>query len=636
MITYKEDYVGVFGGKNFVPQYAMGAPTSIQTANQLAEATARLNAGVYGVDLAPINPEIFEQIPRQHFKEIDRLMKLTGAKASIHGPIVDLAGFSQNRQDEVIRKQTEKRLGYFIDMAHELDSDGNTPINFHINTEIPGEHKHALSEEDIKELKKQTEKLYHKEDKDKIKDFIKDKEFLDYMGIINRDTGEINVLKTEIKHYPEGDVLWHPEKRLNSLNKTQWDDDKLKVLEWQAAREKRERYLKEIESAAQPLILAKERGVINDNEERLLKQNLQNIEVVGSHITELDEHIISSLNEMYNKFNEFTPSELRDAFKEKKEFQDVIDNYSKILKEERELEIQRRIAMKEADIDMLKKIEKEEEMLDLKSETSKKNFLRLMSGLPPPEIWTPTNKVAKEKTSETIANAAFESYKKYKDNTPIIAIENFRQELTLGSATDLKNVIKEARDKFSDKLVNTGMSKEKAEKEAKKLIGVTWDVGHINFLRKFGYDEKKILEETKIIAEDVKQLHITDNFGFHDAHMPPGMGNAPIDKEIQVLREKGFKFDKGNVIIEAGAFAAQFKENPHLYALEYFNSPLYTVKAMPSWYGIWETEARSGEFYGPILPERHFRDLYGAGFSNLPPELGGQSASDRGRFAESS
>ena len=180
------------------------------------------------------------------------------------------------------------------------------------------------------------------------------------------------------------------------------------------------------------------------------------------------------------------------------------------------------------------------------------------------------------------------------------------------------------------------MNKDEADKIAEKLIGVTWDVGHINFLRKYGYDEEKVKEETRKIAPYIKQVHITDNFGFNDAHLPPGMGNAPIKEEMEIIakemRKKGLEFKKGSVIVEAGAFVAQFKESPHPYTLEYFESPLYTYKTQPYWKDIWETEGKYGLGYGQILPEQHFA-MYGAGFSNLPTDLGGPINQDRSRFA---
>ena len=43
------------------------------------------------------------------------------------------------------------------------------------------------------------------------------------------------------------------------------------------------------------------------------------------------------------------------------------------------------------------------------------------------------------------------------------------------------------------------ISRQKAEDTAEKLIGATWDVGHIAMLKKYGYTDEDILEETKKI-----------------------------------------------------------------------------------------------------------------------------------------
>src|SRR3989344_4034406 len=154
---FKSKYEGSMDSA-YVPNYALGAPTSPQTANQIAEATARLNAGVLGVDLALIDERLFETVPKQHFKEIDRLMKITGAKATIHGPIIDLAGFTQQGWQEEFRRESERKINYYLDMAHEVDSQGNTPLNFHINTAMIGEQKRKLSQEEYKRLSNEERK----------------------------------------------------------------------------------------------------------------------------------------------------------------------------------------------------------------------------------------------------------------------------------------------------------------------------------------------------------------------------------------------------------------------------------------------------------------------------------------------
>jgi sugar phosphate isomerase/epimerase len=71
----------------------------------------------------------------------------------------------------------------------------------------------------------------------------------------------------------------------------------------------------------------------------------------------------------------------------------------------------------------------------------------------------------------------------------------------------------------------------KAEKEAEKLIGITWDVGHINMIRRFGYSEKDVIKEAGKVAPMLKHVHLSDNFGLEHTELPMGMGNVPI-KEI--------------------------------------------------------------------------------------------------------
>ena len=252
-----------------------------------------------------------------------------------------------------------------------------------------------------------------------------------------------------------------------------------------------------------------------------------------------------------------------------------------------------------------------------------------MSELPAPEIFVSTDEFAKEKTAKTVSNAAFEAYKKFGDKTPTIAIENVMPDWTLGRAESLREAVIKTREEFAKKLVKEKhLSENEAKNAAEKLIGATWDVGHINMLRKFGYNEEDILEETKKIAKFVKHTHLTDNFGFNDSHLPLGMGNVPIKGILEELEKKGFK---GKAIIEAGAFVQHFKTSPHPYTLRYLSSPLYTEKAEPYWSQISEMYGAYNMGFGTMLPEKHF-EMYGSGFANLPQELGGQIPGDKSRF----
>ncbi len=661
---FKSKYEGVFDS-TYVPNYALGAPTSPQTANQIAEATSRLNAGVLGVDLALIDERLFEQMPKQHFKEIDRMMKLTGAKATIHGPIVDLAGFSSgeggSRWDDDNRKLTEKKIDYYMDMAHEADSKGNTPINFHINTGLPGEHWEKINEKEYSQYKSEAEKLKEKNPELASRTFREtynsetnknEYEIKRMMLAVDQETGQLAPLKLELKQYPGGPKLWTPDERLHSQNQTQWDQEKLKIFQLQQQKNEIEDRKVRVLNELNPLEYGHQKGVLSRDENIKREQLMKNAQLWDDHIKELDQHIYTGLNEVYNDLKYIDKNEKKELKKQGFDIdyniKNMSENYKEIDKEVKKMsgEGQKRIINFIKNINLNKEDAQElykekarelENQIDVMRDQQYRELQGNLNRLPAPQKFIRANDLAKEKTVETVSNVLFESWKKYKDNTPLMLLENYLPEGLIGSAKDLGETVEESRKKFAEKLVNEkGIDKEDAKKTAEKLIGVTWDVGHINFLRKQGYSEKDVIAETKKIAPYVKQVHITDNFGFNDAHLPPGMGNAPIKEELaeiaKEMKKKGLEYRKGHVIVEAGSFVGQFKENPHPYTLEYFNSGLYQNQVSPYWKNIWETEAPYGLGYGQILPGKHF-EMYGAGFSNLPVDLGGPISQDRSRFS---
>ena len=200
----------------------------------------------------------------------------------------------------------------------------------------------------------------------------------------------------------------------------------------------------------------------------------------------------------------------------------------------------------------------------------------------------------------------------------------------------MKKLIDDSRNKFVQKLVDEkNMDKEEAKSVAKKLIGATWDVGHLNIMKKFGFEDKDVVEATKMIAPYVKHVHLTDNFGYSDSHLAPGMGNVPI-KEIMKELEKNGVLDKALKIVEAPAVVQHFKKSPHGWTLAAFGSPVYGAMMGPYWNQAYSTSVSSGGGYfgGPLayMPERHF-SMYGSGFSGLPAELGGQVAGTQSRMS---
>jgi len=643
MTAYNEEqYKSVFDSKFYVPQGSLSATTSIQTANQLSEVNARLNAGVFGVDMAPISPEVVNAIPKQHFEEIKRLTKLSGASASLHGPIIDLAGFSQNKYDELQRKQAEHQMNYVIERAHDLNPEGNTPVNFHINTQIPGIIKRRLDKEEIKEVKDDIKYIHDPEEKRRFEEMVKKGEMIEAMGIVNMENGDVSMVKYDVKYTPgQRKTVYTPQARLENMNETQWDHDKLKVFELQKQKEDREIMKQRILSGGDynGLELAYKNGSITPEQQAELASKRKSIALIDEHVRSIDTNMNSALIDLYHKFQKYSTEEMRKEVETNQTAERLKKNLDEKYKDEARLLEQRNSIIRSYREEPTTK--KEENFKEVDGELQKTReerlsaFVTFVNHLPAPELWASTNKIALEKTAETVANTAFEAYKKFGEHTPIMTMENYRQDLTLGNAEDIKNTIEKSREMFVKKLVSEkGMAKKEAELAAEKTIGVTWDVGHINFLRAKGYSEEEILRQTKIVAPYVKQVHITDNFGFSDAHLPPGMGNSPMSKQLDILKRAGFDINaKGRLIVEGGEFVQQFKENPHLYTLDAFKSPIYPMKADLSFYQIRDMPGVYGSGLGNIYPELHFRDIYGTSFAALPRELGGQFPGEKSRFA---
>ena len=94
------------------------------------------------------------------------------------------------------------------------------------------------------------------------------------------------------------------------------------------------------------------------------------------------------------------------------------------------------------------------------------------------------------------------------------------------------------------------------------------------------------------------------------------MGNVPKET-FKILGEQAKNFEKIKKVIEVGNWYQHFQTTPFAETLREFGSPLYA----PGTGTYWESR---GYFSGyGMNPEIHHA-MYGAGFANLPVELGGQ------------
>jgi hypothetical protein len=98
---------------------------------------------------------------------------------------------------------------------------------------------------------------------------------------------------------------------------------------------------------------------------------------------------------------------------------------------------------------------------------------------------------------------------------------------------------------------------------------------------------------------------------------------------LKELEKAGYA---GKAIVEAGGFVQHFRTSPHPFALEALGSPIYAAYMQPLWAQARDLYGAYFAGYGTMLPEQHF-SFYGAGFSGMPTELGGQMPGRQSRLS---
>lgn len=209
-----------------------------------------------------------------------------------------------------------------------------------------------------------------------------------------------------------------------------------------------------------------------------------------------------------------------------------------------------------------------------------------------------------QKTSESIAELAIDAAGVTRDkklkNPIFVAPENLWGDQYGAHPKDLRKIIVDSRAKAvefmtADKVEIHGKevsnpfksqvkkalghmpSKAEAKKIAENHIKATFDIGHANIWRKyFDGDEKEFKSwmghEVDKLTKDgiIGHVHVSDNFGYNDEHLPPGYGNAPIKEFLAHMNKSGF--DKEFIVEPAhhdvGALHA---------GMEFLQTPIYRI-----------------------------------------------------------
>ena len=532
--------------------------------------------------------------------EIKRSAKLVNANLSLHGPLVEASGVGERGYTEENRIGAEKQIESAVLRSHQLDPKGNISVTLHSTAQLP-----EMTPKIITEKGKEDVGLY----------------------VINTRTGQIGAIQPQERYFDEKKIKeegftgekipFKPLEELEKRNEEQWSQQLAGI----------NRYASYGEQAVSSV-------------KRALKEEGEEFHKAYDFITQGGDMSKLKLNvpeEMKLKAaeKELTSGRiyLREAYREMKTLID--DAWAAAEKSDNKKDKEKiKKFIQDVSPSIVEGIEKSPRYIEQLGEVVEKGLRVLGNMEKTPEVFKPLNDFVVEKSAQTFGNVAMTAYEKIKDkNTlPLINIENPPFGGGLSSAEDLKKVVIESRKKFQENLVKNGVSKSEAEKIAEKTIGATWDVGHINMMRKKGYSEKDVVAQTKIIAPYVKHVHLSDNFGLDHTELPMGMGNVPLDKMMKELKQAGFKGEK---VIEAGNwwqyFAEQGGGSPFKPSIENFDSPMYSMYAGPTWS---QSGVLPGYYMGPspTNPPIHHA-TYGSKFQTLPLELGGEIPGGQSRFS---
>ena len=583
-----------------IPTRELGGTTSIQTANQLKEVNNLLNQGVKNTELSIINPEVFEMMPKDHLKEINRLNKLTGAESTMHAPTLDPSGFTQQGWSRSNREEVEKQFTSFVERSHELSPDGNMPVTIHASV-IPGSE--MIPTKTKKGGVESYGTLIKPEEKGKA-------EVMGRMIAVDQETGQFIPLEREIlySHHYKDPRIETPEQRLDTANNTKWIQA---ITNLAFYKKEADEVLGRTQPALQPFYDKIERG------EKLTEQDIQQYGPAFNQLQRGDlflDNVDTSFRTLFEQAAKY--ADKKDKEETNKALNKISDAWIKLREDSKKIKVRshEEVLLRNAELTL-----KRSQLVD--------DSINILKDVAPPLQYRKVEDFAKEKASETLSNVALNTYNKFGENSPIISIENPPYGSAISNAEDLKELIKDTRRKFTEKLVNQGTSKSEAQDQAKKLIGATWDTSHISMMRKQGFGKEKIIEETRKIAPYVKHVHLNDNFGSTHTDLPPGKGDLPMSEIMKELENAKFK---GKKIFEGGGFFQHFQTSPFPYQLEGAGSPLYYSGG-----AAWNQLGGLGAYYmghGPINPSIH-HSTYGSGFTTLPVELGGEMQGGASRFS---
>ncbi|MCH7850143.1 MAG: sugar phosphate isomerase/epimerase [Nanoarchaeota archaeon] len=609
---------GPFVGYQLNPT-TIGFATNPMTPEQLNEFQRGVRSGakVIEINLNNLQGEVHQQVPTQHLQEMRALSKITGISPSIHGPLVDAAGFSEQRGiwSEENRDQNERIMFAAMEKAKIVDPDKNIPVVFHSSNMLGGGTLYTPEKKDGKTIFKE-----------------------EVVPIYNRATKQLDPV-TEKKRYHIGGGDTDDPKNSQPFEYTPTADETIEIrnsTSWQ----------NEIKS----LTLEKKYGddilkdTVNSAYGRfaiqgkplpgpITNEDIGNAEgEFGNGLNKADIILSNSraaFNSLFEQAYEYGTSEQQKELKTMSDnFGSEQANFQKKLKEESKMDAKDRTIGPGMDLVVRSEMQDKylQKMLQITGREAPKTFIRAET-------------FAMDEAAKTFGNVATRSFNELgAGSAPVIAIENVWNGAMFSRGKDMKNLVLKSREVMTKNLMEDGMEKDVAKDVAKKQIGMNFDLGHFNMFRKKGFTTEDMAGEVKEFAEYINYMHITDNFGFSDEHFYPGQGNVPFKEFFREIAKKHPDIHSFKKIVESGGIEHRNMggRSAHAFNLAAFGVPIFGANSYGS--GMAPTFDRGldtvGAYfggYGDTSPSIH-HSLYGAGFTTLPGSFGGiMPGADTGR-----
>src|SRR3989344_1198423 len=549
-------------------------PSDPLTANQLKKVSDKISTGaqtieVSGLGLTGAGPmKHLASVPKQHWKEIDRLRQLTGVDLTFHGPLVDPTGVTgRGNWSEDQRVEAERQMKAAVELAQQMNSDDKNKgivMTFHSNNGLPEvERKVVVGRNPDGTPKEKTVQ----------------------MAVYNERTGQIGNIPAPKEDYYEGGET-NITKDLEKFNEDQWRRQ-LESVFVNNTRVSRE-MIEALGAARQDDEKIRNRGI----GETLFKfyniyeKNPDNYKQGLNELSKSDPQLASYINNGVTNlqnaqfFVKESHSQLKELYNEaygqakrdnNKPVLNKLDSYANELKS------------------AMKKFEDTGNFVELQDKITYGTRLLRETDIKP-TLYKPLKEFAVDKGSDTFANVALHAWQNAKKNhlaPGIISIENPPAGMSgLTRAEEIIDLVKASREKFVERAVEQKlMSEKEAKATAEKIIGATWDVGHINSIQKWGYNRKDVLAQAEKISKYVKHMHIADNLGFEDAELPAGMGNVPIDEILNA--SWGENFRKAKKAIETGDWFSRqgglgMTKTPVTESLSGLTAPVYSMGSQES------------------------------------------------------